>query len=94
VGSPGDKHKYLGLSHGRTRYLDAGAGFAPGADAWLANIGGLAAGTSGGAGFRVLAPISRAGDRAGSLNSAIRSLISLISCVNSRTLLSWKDHTL
>lgn len=51
MGSPGDEHKYLDLSHGRTRYLDAGdgppvillhgVGFAPGADAWLANIGAL-----------------------------------------------------
>jgi pimeloyl-ACP methyl ester carboxylesterase len=52
--------KSLDLSHGRTRYLEAGTGpvvillhgvgFALGADAWRANIGGLASG------LRVLAP--------------------------------------
>lgn len=66
----------LDLSHGRTRYLEAGpvetgpletgtvpavillhgVGFAPAADSWRANIGGLAAGLPGTAGLRVLAP--------------------------------------
>lgn len=51
----------LDLSHGRTRYLEAGAGpavillhgvgFAQAADSWRANIGGLAAGLPGNTGF-------------------------------------------
>jgi pimeloyl-ACP methyl ester carboxylesterase len=60
VGSAIGQHKSLDLSHGRTRYREAGVGpavillhgvsFALGGDAWLANINGLASG------FRVLAP--------------------------------------
>lgn len=55
-----DWHRSVELSHGRTRYLEAGEGpavillhgvsFALGADAWLPNIGGLATR------LRVLAP--------------------------------------
>lgn len=60
VASPAVQCKSLELSHGRTRYLEAGTGpavillhgvgFALGADAWRANIPGLAPG------LRVLAP--------------------------------------
>lgn len=56
----GIQHKDVTLSHGRTRYLEAGegppvlllhgAGFPSGADSWLANIPGLSSR------FRVLAP--------------------------------------
>lgn len=60
MGDATSRYKSLDLSHGRTRYLEAGEGpavillhgvsFALGADAWLANIDGLASG------LRVLAP--------------------------------------
>lgn len=60
VGDVASRYKSLDLSHGRTRYLEAGQGpavillhgvsFALGADAWLANISELASG------LRVLAP--------------------------------------
>lgn len=60
VGVAAAQYKSVDLSHGRTRYLEAGDGpavillhgasFASGGDSWLANIGGLASR------LRVLAP--------------------------------------
>jgi pimeloyl-ACP methyl ester carboxylesterase len=60
VGATTSQYKSLDLSHGRTRYLEAGEGpavillhgvsFSLGGDAWLANVNGLASG------LKVLAP--------------------------------------
>lgn len=60
MGAAETRYQSVDLSHGRTRYLEAGegpavillhgVGFAPGGDAWLANIGGLSSR------LRVLAP--------------------------------------